>query len=478
VGRIAELPTPPGPPSVRRRGGWIASVVALIALVAFTIAVSLVFWPGHMNLDSIGELNDATTGHYTDWHSAMWSALWHVAIQLGLRSPGWMMAACALTLLVGLYLLLRVRLSRPLAVLGAAAVFIFPPVLSFDIEIGTDAWFTAMILCGFGFAACCARTQGWSRAASALLALTFACLAEASRPTAAPAVLTLLFALTLVLLAPRLGGWRRLIGAAGLGIVGTALIAGSLLTVQRQVLHAWEAHPEQTTYEYDLIALSIKEQTVLLPREVYPRQDVAYLAQYAGSASVIDISPLYWGDHAAIPPIVGGRALNVLQHSWLTAILDHPYDYLRFRLHTALWHLTIRAPASGVYYTGPADAMGYTFTMPHPTLHRLVMNYAAIGTTGLATGGPLQTVWVYVLLLLLVPVVAALAWRRGRRPADAVLALVSVALLLYTLEILFLAPGVTYRYMYPAVTTATVLFLLLAADAVAWSWARLRRSPA
>lgn len=64
---------------------------------------------------------------------------------------------------------------------------------------------------------------------------------------------------------------------------------------------------------------------------------------------------------------------------------------------------------------------------------------------------------------------------RNARSSDVVLALLSMAILLYTVEVLFLSPGITYRYVYPAVTTGTVLFVLLAASTIGWLWSRTVR---
>jgi len=99
-----------------------------------------------------------------------------------------------------------------------------------------------------------------------------------------------------------------------------------------------------------------------------------------------------------------------------------------------------------------------------PALHDAAQAWVAIGSTGQAdaTGGPLQRAWVYLLILIGVVLLGV----RSRRRIDVILALVAVALLLYTAEILVASPIVTYRYMYPAVTTASVLAVLLAASAV------------
>ena len=97
-----------------------------------------------------------------------------------------------------------------------------------------------------------------------------------------------------------------------------------------------------------------------------------------------------------------------------------------------------------------------------------------MGTTGFATGGPLQIAWIYVLFLVLF----GAAYLLRRRVENVVLGLLSAALLLYTVEVIFLSPGITYRYVWPAVTGASLLFPILVADVLGWLWRRaVRRSP-
>jgi hypothetical protein len=476
---------PPAILSTARRAAWggrtavshgrIRSAAAVLVLVAATAAISVAFWPGHMNLDTLGTYNDAATGKYSDWHSAIWTAIWRALLPLGIASAGWMLVIGVLLTLTGLYLLLRVRLARPLALIGAVLVFAFPPVLAFDIEVGTDVWFLGSILCSAGFVARSARTQGAERMASAALAVVFAFLAQAARPTAAPAVFAVLAGLAAITIGARLRAVPRALGAVAAGAVATLLLFGAVLGVQRYVLHAAQTHPEQTSYQYDLVALSIQQNQLLLSPEMYPRQDVAYLAKYGrltpAATGAIDLVPLLWGGGAALPVTVEGAQLARLQQAWVAAIRQHPTGYLQERLQLALWQLGITAPQVGVYY-GPTPTylkLGSTLV---PSIQDRLVDYTAIGTTANATGGPLQTVWVYVLVLLLSTPVYLL-WRR--RPGNVVLGLVSVALLLYTLELLFLSPGVTYRYVWPAVATASALALVLASDVVGWLWQRVVR---
>ncbi len=447
-------------------------LAVMVALAAVTSIISVIFWPGHMDLDTLDEFWQAQGGHYNDWHTPVLSGLWHLLMMVGLRSPGWVLAGGVLTLLVGLYLLLRVLLPRPWAVLLAVLVFVFPPVLGYAVELGTDSWFASSILCAFGFAARSARTSGRSRIVSAILATACAFLAQAARPTTAPAVLALFCALALTMLPASVRGWRRALSTVAVGATATALLVGSVLGVQRFVFHAAQLHVEQGTYAYDLVQLSVREHEVLLPPDVYPRQDLGYLVQFS---DVISVNQLWYGEHAAIKQPVEGAQLDSLQRAWVDAIQRYPYGYLRMRAATARRQLTVDGPAILVFYgtpTFPAQPTGYGFSPAHPTLDRKAAAYGSIGTTdGAIHGGLAQRVWMYVLVL----VVFAAASFRSRRPTTIVLFFLSAAVLTYITEILLLAPGVTYRYMYPAVPTGTVLFLVLAIGTCGWLWTRLVR---
>jgi hypothetical protein len=445
----------------------------VIVLTAVTAVVSAVMWPGLMNLNTLSDYASARTADFWDWDSAIWSAMWRVVYLIGLRSPGWLFAAVVMMLVTGIYLILRGRLSRPWALAGAALTFAFPPVLNFGLVIGTGTWFLASIACAFGFTVRCARTQGLDRNISAVLAIAFAFLAQAARPTAAAAVLPLVIALAFTMLGPELKSWRRVLVAGAVGVAGTILLTGTVLVVQRSVLHARVSHPEQATYEYDLVSLSIDRHRVMLPADIYPRQDIAYLERFAAAPDgFLNIDPLLYGPGAAlaVPPL-DSEEFDSLQRAWLTSIRDHPSEYLRDRVHSTLWQLGILGPELSVYYDAPSPAWGFG-TGPFPSLKSRVVAYTTIGVrTSDGSGGPMQTVWVYLVVL----VAFAGFGFRSRRRSDVVLALLSVAVLLYTAGVMFASPAVTYRYMHPAVTIGTALFLLSVVVAGEWLSSRVLR---
>ena len=443
---------------------WVRSLAALLVVIAVTAVVTVAFWPGWMNNHTFGIILDAQHARFTDWHSAVLILLWRGLMLLGFRSPGWVLAGSVFTLLTGLYLVLRLYMPRPVALIAATLILVFPPILSFAIVLGTDAWLAASIVCGFGLVARCTRTRGWSRAVSAALAVVCAFLAAAARPTAAPAVLALMAALSAILLAPRLRGWWRWSAPAAGAALSTAAIAGSVLLIQTSIPGAVAAHPEQVTYDQDLIALSLLEHRVLFPSELYPRQDLAYLQKYGAVPGGVYSESLLWGWTAAIPVPVEGSRFARLQQAWLHAIRTHPEAYLDERLASALWQLGIEGDVPQVTYDPPPSYFGGPLVSARQQSR--LSAYLTIGSRNerLAgwpehASGPLQRPWMYVLVLAVVAIAATL----GRRPTAIVLALLAWAVLAYTLEILLLSPEVTYRYTYPAVLSGTLLAVVLAA---------------
>ena len=93
-----------------------------VAFALYTASVAIAFWPGQMDPDTIDELQSAATGQFNNWHTPLLSALWRGPYLLGLRSPGWVLAISVFSMLVGFYLLLRVRFRRAASAVIAIAV--------------------------------------------------------------------------------------------------------------------------------------------------------------------------------------------------------------------------------------------------------------------------------------------------------------------------------------------------------------------
>jgi hypothetical protein len=446
------------------RRAWWRSLCAFGTLLVASIGVSLSFWPGHMDPDTLDELTEGIRNSYTNWHTPILSAMYRVIWLIGLGNPGWVLLAGVLTLAVGFYLVLRVRLSRPWAVVVAILCLAFPTVLSWEVQVGVDAWFTGFVLCAFGLAARSWSTQGWSRWISFAGAIVFAFLVLAARPTGLPADAILCSALAFLAL-PRIRRWRRTL-AIGTGIVATLALVGTQ-TVIDALIHTADLHPDEVVYVYDLAMMSRVEGRVLLPPTIDPAQNLAAIVK---SSDTDSIDGLLFGPTSFISIPLSSEQYASVRNAWTEAILRDPAAYVEERTELALHETMITEPA---YWVTQSPQFNPGYSALHPGPNKVGMDYILTFTQGNdnAVGGVIFTGWVYLLLLL-----AAAVWLLKRRAAaDRVLGLLAAALLLYIAAVCAASPGVVYRYVYPAVAVATVLTALLLAAALTAGAGRIRR---
>ena len=434
----------------RTKPAWLGQVLAVSALGLTAVLLSFVFWPGSLDADTLGELHEVATGRYSDWHIPVLEALWRIPYLLGVRGAGWLLTVGLFTLLVGFYLILRCRLSRPVSTVLAIACCLFPPVLTWAIHVGADAWFAASIITSFGLAARCFRTTGRSRTVSAVGSVWFAAVALASRHNVVPAVLVVM----IVLAALALDGLHlryRKIATLALGVIATV----ALYAVETGVQWATgtvSTHPAQAAMVYDLAQLSKEEHRVLLPPSVDPKQS---LQAIENGTSVLLVDPLLFGPNPPVKFPVEGAAYSDLKSAWEKAILHDPGGYLAERLRLGLWMLSIGHPSYWLF--NPTDS----FVQAHPKYQMINTwgyDYLDVFTLGPGheTGDRLYDGWIYAAILVVGGGILL------RRPAtERVIGGMSIAILIYTFILEFSGPGELYRYVYPMVATATVVAVVL-----------------
>ena len=91
--------------------------VVVSTLVLYVAVISFMSWPGHMNIDTIGQIEEMRTGRITDWHAGLLLYFWRPFWRLG-YGIGWAFATTLLAFVFGVYSILRVRLGRLAAVIG------------------------------------------------------------------------------------------------------------------------------------------------------------------------------------------------------------------------------------------------------------------------------------------------------------------------------------------------------------------------
>jgi hypothetical protein len=425
-------------------------VAVVSALLLATTAASVVYWPGQIDPDTVDELREAATGKYADWHSPLVSALWRIPYLLGFHSPGWVLAVAVFSLLVGLYLIVRIRFGRALSTVLAIICLAYPPVLSWTIHVGRDAWFIAGLVGAMGFAARAARMGRPSWRVNLPLSLVLALVCSASRQNGI-LVVCIVFATWAALLMPATLSHRRP-AIAGTAVLASVLVLGIQMLIQRE-LGTLATHPEQALYEYDLAQLSQQEGVDLFPASVrIPHRNTMAAIRQVQTGTY---DTLVWGRRAVIKPFLDASNVDRLRRAWEHAVLHDPGGYVRERSALLGAELSITRPSAWVFEPSWANKLPPV----SPTLEHAGEEYfQAFAVDGNnAYGGPLYTVWVYVLILAAaVPVLV----RRRTRP-DWVAAALCGALFVEVGTLFFFSPDLLYRFAYPLVVGGVVMVPVL-----------------
>ncbi|WP_343527915.1 hypothetical protein [Sphingomonas sp.] len=121
--------------------------IVIAALILFGLSV-LVFAPGYVEYDSVGQYTQALTGEYDDWHPPIMARLWSLFLGWGatpmlvLQLAGWWLG------LGGIAAAIVDR--RPRAALAVLAVGLVPPWLGWQVAILKDAQMTGALLGAVG----------------------------------------------------------------------------------------------------------------------------------------------------------------------------------------------------------------------------------------------------------------------------------------------------------------------------------------
>ena len=168
--------------------------IAIAALILFGLSL-LIFAPGYVEYDSVGQYAQALTGTYDDWHPPIMARLWSLFPGQGARpmlvlqlATWWLGLGCIAAAIVD---------RRPRAALGVLAVGLVPPWLGWQVAILKDAQMTGAALAAVGILGWWRlrgqRVPGWGWAAAGML-LAYAALVRANAIFAIAPLVALLVA--------------------------------------------------------------------------------------------------------------------------------------------------------------------------------------------------------------------------------------------------------------------------------------------
>lgn len=306
--------------------GSSAAALPLLVVALFAANVALHF-PGFMDNDSKGQLAEAISGHYTDWHPPVMAWLWSVLrrfadgpapfllLHLAVYWLGWALLADGVR-----------RCGHPRAALVMALAGAFPPFLYVNGSIMKDVGMAASWLCATGIVFWY-RVQ--DRKIAPLAGLALAALVAYGTLVRGNALFGL-GPLLLYALAP--SSWLRGARLAAAALLLAVFAIPLTQAANRVLFQATPRHPVNSLFLFDLagIAAQTHDPALLEPRATVQASELAacYTPYWWDS-----FSP--WGACSALVHRPSGDYATYgdgLLAQWARTVAAHPLAYAVHRL--------------------------------------------------------------------------------------------------------------------------------------------------
>lgn len=307
---------------------WLARRTPRQILTVGLVIFLIYAWPGFVGWDTRSALVDARRHHFSDGHPP--AIAWIVRIsEWFITGPAGVLLIQAVTILLGLYLVLKARMTDRWAALTATCIFLFPPISGVTALIGKDALMAGFFLLGLGY-----LLQRRMRPA-----LVFLLLASLTRWNALAATFV---PMLLLVRWGDVAGVRRyaLATATWLAVTFASFGINAALTDEHENIWYWSSAYQDIagTLQYmpdvddaklsEMLAgtpLIVKEHVHERFRAIY--NPAHYFQLMRGSGRVFEI-PADDQQRAAV------------KAAWERIVLGHPREYLRYRIDN--WRLLLQ----------------------------------------------------------------------------------------------------------------------------------------
>lgn len=400
-------------------------------LIAAWLAAVVYAYPGYMNYDVADQLHQLRRHELTDWHPPLLAGYWRV-FELVVTGPITLLLVQVTLFLWAVHSILRARLREPAAAWLAAALLLFPPVLTPMAVVWKDAQMAAFLVAAIALAL---RPSRRARV-FAIVMLAFAAGIRHNGGAALPAV---------ALLAASTWWSRRLLARISLAVAIVVVAYVPACAIDRGLTDTKSYAWYRTTAMFDIVGigchappLSDDELRALLVGvpihapsdlqrrfcEVYPPGKRDWFA-YAG---LFDWEP---NEHE--------RAAR--KRAWKRMVTRFPGAYIESRLVFAADLLGLIPGAwtwepVGQDFAGTSDQLRL---VSHDHTHSAVQKGLGRAYRWLAEETPLYRPWLYALAGL-----ALLAWAIRRR--DLLVGCIVASGIVYELSIILFANAPDFRY--------------------------------
>jgi hypothetical protein len=280
-------------------------------------------WPGFVGWDTRSHFIESRTGHISDGHPPAIAWLFKLT-ELFVTGPVGILLIQAITLLLGLYLVLRRRTSERAAAWWAAALFLFPPISGVTGLVAKDGLMAGFLMLGIA----CLLDE---RARRHQVALIFIALASLMRWNALAATFGPM--LLLYRASPNLAGLKRYAAAICVWFAITAVCyeVNDVLATEHEHLWYWSYAYEDIagTLEYmpDVDDATASQLLEGAPLRVHEHIQDRFRSVYTAA----NFYHLMRGPDRLLDPPKDERERDAISESWERLIRGYPEAYLRYR---------------------------------------------------------------------------------------------------------------------------------------------------
>ena len=429
-------------------------------LLAAWLLVVLYAFPGYMNWDSAEQLTQARRGRYNDFFPPFMSFAWHWIDRL-ISGPAGMLLLQTWLFVWGLYKVLAARLQPRTAAIAAAALAVFPPLLTPMAVVWKDAQMAGYLIAGFGLAL---QPRRWQRIAACVLLAMGVAMRYNAPAGLAPLCLVVC------------GTWafrRRLVAFGAAVALCLAIMAGAFAlnaVISRGHTNPWA----RTTAVWDLAGTicRVDRMTDAEANDLLAGTGHIDVPGVQGKLCSVYTTRFYLGVtqgdlHYFIDPPTPDQ-VAARGRAWRRAVSEHFGEYLEHRVAVMQEVLGLTDDRVWEPVCQTVNPNAARVALLHHDFKLSSLQFG-LGKLFLRLGnGPLYRVWMYALLALIF-----FGYALARR--DRLLLGLTGSGLLYEASLFVGSPSVDFRYSHWMITCTCVAIVIVAIERYAAGVAQRRR---
>lgn len=359
----------------------LAAILSLLVLTFFCALLTAAFHPGHINADAVHQIAQGRSGYINDWHPPLFAYMWGILEKVSpvVKLPillQMILTSCAV------YICFRHWFSNVISALGTIIVLSLPWVLGYTGSLVKDVPYAAacLLLVGIGLHL---HKWGKSRTKLIFIGIVAALLAAFIIISRYNAIVVVPFGLAFfsIQTARSLNlnfGTKKFAVLCPL-MAFSALFLFTLLFVigyivfENKVIKPVRYHPVQQVLYYDITALSLAKEEVLLPSDYFTEQNIATMRSLFYPGFALTLITEFTGKPEAYPLLTDKTKVAELKRIWLESVLENPRMYLESR-----WECYKVVMTSHHAYHPGIDENNIGMKISNPRLNNVLQSYLKI----------------------------------------------------------------------------------------------------